>query len=178
MSERRPSNGDEPRPSIDQRNSASGTVSRRGRPTPRLCRHPCLKMGAAHRGRTELVAADRERPDSGRGVNGQIGSPVTQMGPVRARRPRLARSVRTDCVDEPLRPPERSVDTDYVRVACQRDEGSSSARPAYTRATARPAAWHCCIEPSRGDFGLGHRVRRLARDLICPVQVAATCAVG
>jgi hypothetical protein len=40
------------------------------------------------------------------------------------------------------------------------------------------AGRHCCIEPWRGDFGLGHRARRLARDPICPVQVAATCAVG
>jgi hypothetical protein len=37
---------------------------------------------------------------------------------------------------------------------------------------------HCCIKPSRGDFGLGHKATRLARDPIFPVQVAATCAVG
>jgi transposase-like protein len=39
-------------------------------------------------------------------------------------------------------------------------------------------AGHCCVEPSRGDFGVGHRASCLARDPICPVQGAETCAVG
>ena len=37
---------------------------------------------------------------------------------------------------------------------------------------------HCCVERSRGDFGVGHLARRFARDLICPVQGVATCVLG
>jgi hypothetical protein len=37
-----------------------------------------------------------------------------------------------------------------------------------------PSVGQCCIEPSGCDFGVAYRTSRLARDPICPVQVAAT----
>jgi hypothetical protein len=36
------------------------------------------------------------------------------------------------------------------------------------KARSRMNGWHCCVEPSRGDFGVGHRTWRLARDPISP----------
>ena len=45
-------------------------------------------------------------------------------------------------------------------------------------ATATRPARHYCIEPSRGDLGVGYRASRLARDPIRPVQVVAACVAG
>jgi hypothetical protein len=45
---------------------------------------------------------------------------------------------------------------------------SSGPRSESGKARSRMNGWHCCVEPSRGDFGVGHRTWRLARDPISP----------